>query len=100
MRSVTKRYSVDARSWSPSTTSRLLVAPGEFLVIVGASGCGTSAILRLCAGVNANHDGAVLHDGAPIIGPSLQRGLVFQEPRLFSWLRRAERAGGLAQFPP
>jgi len=86
MRSVTKRYSVDGSPLVALDDVSLAVAPGEFLAIVGASGCGKSTILRLFAGLDARHDGVVLHDGAPIAGPSLQRGLVFQEPRLFPWL--------------
>jgi len=86
MRAVTKRYSVDGSPLVALDDVSLVVAPGEFLAIVGASGCGKSTILRLFAGLDANHDGTVLHDGEPIVGPSLQRGLVFQEPRLFPWL--------------
>ena len=60
-----------------------MVAPGEFVAIVGASGCGKSTLLRLIAGLDPDDDGAILHDGAAVAGPSLDRGLVFQEPRLF-----------------
>jgi alkylation response protein AidB-like acyl-CoA dehydrogenase len=86
MRSVSKRYRADGRSLIALDDVSLTVAPGEFMVIVGASGCGKSTLLRLLAGLDADHDGTILHDGAPVAGPSLQRGLVFQEPRLFPWL--------------
>jgi sulfonate transport system ATP-binding protein len=64
----------------------LEVAPGGFLTIVGASGCGKSTLLRLIAGLDTAFEGRVRVDGDPVTAPSLDRGLVFQEPRLFPWL--------------
>ncbi|TFW22897.1 ABC transporter ATP-binding protein [Duganella callida] len=64
----------------------LTVAPGEFVAIVGGSGCGKSTLLRLLAGLDTDYQGRLLHDGRPIAGTSLQRGLVFQDHRLFPWL--------------
>jgi NitT/TauT family transport system ATP-binding protein/sulfonate transport system ATP-binding protein len=62
------------------------VRPGEFVSIVGASGCGKSTLLRLVAGLDDEHEGQLLLDGVPIRGTSLDRGIVFQEHRLFPWL--------------
>jgi sulfonate transport system ATP-binding protein len=64
----------------------LTIAPAEFVTIVGASGCGKSTLLRIIAGLETRFDGEVRYDGRPIEGPSLDRGIVFQEPRLFPWL--------------
>jgi sulfonate transport system ATP-binding protein len=64
----------------------LTVEPGEFVAIVGGSGCGKSTLLRLLAGLDLDYEGKLLHDGAPIDGPQLERGLVFQDHRLFPWL--------------
>ena len=64
----------------------LSVAPGEFLTIVGASGCGKSTLLRVIAGLDTQFQGEVDLDGSRVTEPSLDRGLVFQEPRLFPWL--------------
>lgn len=61
------------------------IQPGEFVAIVGVSGCGKSTLLRLLAGLDADYDGDLLHDGKPITGPSLERGLIFQDHRLFPW---------------
>jgi sulfonate transport system ATP-binding protein len=68
----------------------LSVAPGEFLTIVGASGCGKSTLLRLIAGLDTDFQGRIILDGKRVTEPSLDRGLVFQEPRLFPWLTVAE----------
>ena len=68
----------------------LSVAAGEFLTIVGASGCGKSTLLRLIAGLDRDFQGDVVLDGRRVIAPSLDRGLVFQEPRLFPWLTVAQ----------
>ena len=64
----------------------LTIAPGEFVAIVGASGCGKSTLLRLLAGLDTDYPGLLLHDGVPIRGTDLHRGLVFQDHRLFPWL--------------
>ena len=64
----------------------LTVEPGEFVAIVGGSGCGKSTLLRLLAGLDPDYQGTLLHDGAPIDGPTLERGLIFQDHRLFPWL--------------
>jgi sulfonate transport system ATP-binding protein len=64
----------------------LTVEPGEFVAIVGGSGCGKSTLLRLLAGLDLDYEGALMHDGVPIDGPRLERGLVFQDHRLFPWL--------------
>jgi sulfonate transport system ATP-binding protein len=62
------------------------VRPGEFLSIIGGSGCGKSTFLRIVAGLERNDTGTVTVDGAPIAGPSLERGIMFQDSRLLPWL--------------
>ncbi|HTK61867.1 MAG TPA: ABC transporter ATP-binding protein [Pseudonocardia sp.] len=68
----------------------LTVAPGEFVCLVGASGSGKSTLLSLAAGLRQPTDGAITLDGAPVRGPSPERGLVFQTGSLFPW-RTVER---------
>ena len=76
------------------------VRAGEFVTIVGASGCGKSTLLRLGAGLDVEHDGVIEHGGQPVEGPSLDRGIVFQEPRLFPWLTVERNVGlGLENAP-
>lgn len=64
----------------------LNIQPGEFVSIVGNSGCGKSTLLRLLVGLDAEFEGSILIDGQAINGTSLERGIVFQDHRLFPWL--------------
>jgi NitT/TauT family transport system ATP-binding protein len=61
------------------------VRPGEFLVLVGPSGCGKTTLLDLIGGLSAAESGTILIDGAPVRGPGLDRGIVFQQYALFPW---------------
>lgn len=61
------------------------IADGEFLCLVGHSGCGKSTMLALLAGLIAPSSGAILIDGKPIEGPGLDRSVVFQSYSLFPW---------------
>lgn len=62
------------------------VEEGEFISIVGASGCGKSTLLRIISGLEEKDGGSVKIDGKEIHGPGVDRGLIFQESRLFPWL--------------
>ena len=62
----------------------LVVAPGEFLVVVGPSGSGKSTLLRLLAGFERPSTGDVTLLGHPPV-PGRDVGVVFQQPRLFPW---------------
>ncbi|OTG84198.1 ABC transporter ATP-binding protein [Acinetobacter sp. ANC 4558] len=68
----------------------LEVKAGEFLVIVGPSGCGKSTLLDLLAGLTTPSSGEIKIDGKQIIGPGLDRGIVFQQYALFPWLTAKE----------
>lgn len=86
IKDVTRRFRVNGNTITALDNVSLDVAAGEFVTIVGASGCGKSTLLRLGAGLDIDHTGIIEHDGKPVTGPSLDRGIVFQEPRLFPWL--------------
>jgi nitrate/nitrite transport system ATP-binding protein len=59
---------------------------GEFVCIVGHSGCGKSTILNILAGLDEASAGVVIMDGREVAGPSLDRGVVFQGHALMPWL--------------
>jgi NitT/TauT family transport system ATP-binding protein len=61
------------------------VGKGEFVSVVGASGCGKSTTLRLIAGLMAPTSGSVEIGGQPIDGPDPGIGIVFQTPVLLPW---------------
>ena len=62
------------------------VERGEFVCIIGHSGCGKTTILNVLAGLDSATDGVVIMDGREIAGPSLDRGVVFQGHALMPWL--------------
>jgi ABC-type nitrate/sulfonate/bicarbonate transport system ATPase subunit len=64
----------------------LTVRPGEFVSIVGASGCGKSTLLRLIVGLDDQYSGEIRLDGERVATTSLDRGIVFQDHRLFPWM--------------
>jgi nitrate/nitrite transport system ATP-binding protein len=62
------------------------VAKGEFVCIIGHSGCGKTTILNVLAGLDTATSGNVFMDGREVVGPSLERGVVFQGHALMPWL--------------
>jgi sulfonate transport system ATP-binding protein len=64
----------------------LNVAEGEFVCLVGASGCGKTTLLNIIAGLEKPDSGTVQADGKPITSPGRDRLVMFQEPALFPWL--------------
>ncbi len=63
----------------------LSIQEGEFVVIVGPSGCGKTTFMNTFAGLVRPAKGTVSMDGEEIIGPSAERGVVFQQFALFPW---------------
>jgi NitT/TauT family transport system ATP-binding protein len=68
----------------------LNVAEGEFVTLVGASGCGKSTLLRTLAGLESASAGELEASGAPIVGPGVDRAMVFQHYSLYPWLTVTE----------
>ncbi|NYE23427.1 ABC transporter ATP-binding protein [Pigmentiphaga litoralis] len=90
---VGKHYPVADGTLSVLDGVDLALAPGEFLSVVGASGCGKSTLLRLIVGLDRDFEGDILINGRPVDGPGLERGMVFQDHRLFPWLTVAANIG-------
>jgi nitrate ABC transporter ATP-binding subunit len=63
---------------------------GEFVCILGHSGCGKSTVLSILAGLELATFGGVVIDGTQVVGPGPERALVFQSPCLLPWLSARE----------
>ncbi|WP_042216501.1 ABC transporter ATP-binding protein [Paenibacillus borealis] len=63
---------------------------GEFVCLLGPSGCGKSTLLKIIAGLIQPSAGSAVMDGIHITGPEWHRGVVFQQPPLYSWLSTRE----------
>lgn len=66
------------------------VREGDFVCLLGQSGCGKSTFLRLMAGLETPTSGTISVDGQPITGTSLERSVVFQDYGLFPWMSAGE----------
>lgn len=63
----------------------LKIEEGEFVAIVGFTGSGKTTIVKMMAGLLAPDTGQVLFNGKPVLGPSRERGIVFQNYSLLPW---------------
>ena len=64
----------------------LTLKRGEFVSLIGHSGCGKSTVLSMTAGLNDISEGAITLDGFHVEGADPERAVVFQSPNLFPWL--------------
>ena len=64
----------------------LKIAKGEFVSVIGHSGCGKSTVLSMLAGLNPVTSGGIILAGKELEGPGPDRGVVFQSPSLLPWL--------------
>jgi NitT/TauT family transport system ATP-binding protein len=69
------------------------VLPSEVLVLLGASGCGKSSLLKAVAGLQPVDSGEIRVQGRPMRGPDPAVGFVFQEPVLLPWLDASANVG-------
>jgi NitT/TauT family transport system ATP-binding protein len=89
-REVSFGYEAKGRAVSPPVLSRfeLAITEGEFFCLLGPSGCGKTTVLNLMAGFLKPTAGTLTLDGHPIVGPGVDRAVVFQsDDSLFTWLR-------------
>ncbi|MDX9666268.1 ABC transporter ATP-binding protein [Pseudomonas sp. P5_152] len=97
---VGKTFDVDGVELEAIREFNLDIAEGEFVAIVGSSGCGKSTLLRLLVGLDTQFRGHISVDGKAVTGIGGERGIVFQEHRLFPWLTVEENIGlGLVNEP-
>lgn len=68
----------------------LTLKKGEFVSLIGHSGCGKSTVLTMAAGLNDISKGAIKLDGLHVEGADPERAVVFQSPSLFPWLTARE----------
>ncbi|WP_262139481.1 ABC transporter ATP-binding protein [Pseudomonas sp. Marseille-Q5117] len=97
---VGKSFAVNGFELEAIREFNLDIAEGEFVAIVGSSGCGKSTLLRLLVGLDTEFRGQISVDGKAVSGIGGERGIVFQEHRLFPWLTVADNIGlGLVNEP-
>src|SRR6266446_4166886 len=68
----------------------LRIRKGEFVCLIGHSGCGKSTVLSMLAGLNEVTAGVIILAGKELVGPGPDRGVVFQSPCLLPWLSAFE----------
>lgn len=68
----------------------LRIKKGEFVTLIGHSGCGKSTVLSMLAGLNDISGGGIILAGKELVGPGPDRGIVFQSPCLLPWLTAFE----------
>jgi nitrate/nitrite transport system ATP-binding protein len=68
----------------------LCVSEGEFVCVIGHSGCGKSTVLSIVMGLNEPTEGGVILAGREVTGPGTDRGVVFQTPALLPWFTARE----------
>jgi nitrate/nitrite transport system ATP-binding protein len=68
----------------------LKLKKGEFISLIGHSGCGKSTVLSMTAGLTGISEGGIILDGRSVEGPDPERAVVFQSPSLFPWLTARE----------
>jgi nitrate/nitrite transport system ATP-binding protein len=76
------------------------VKTGEFVAILGHSGCGKSTVLSIIAGLERATYGGVVIDGTQVVGPGPERAIVFQAPCLLPWLTAKENVRLAAKQRP
>jgi len=83
---LTKVFSTPAGPFVAVKDVNAEVAAGEFVAILGHSGCGKSTVLSILAGLNQASFGGVVIDGRQVTQPGPERAIVFQAPCLLPWL--------------
>lgn len=86
IKNVSRVYKDDGKEMIALKDVSFDVQEGEFISIIGASGCGKTTLLRMLAGLDPVQSGEILLKGEKIRGTDPKRGYVFQQGSLFQWL--------------
>ncbi len=84
--SLTKAFETPSGTHVAVKDFNATIEAGEFVALLGHSGCGKSTVLSIVAGLSQATTGGVIVDGKEIDAPGLERALVFQSPCLLPWL--------------
>src|SRR5437773_10382897 len=87
---LTKTYSTPQGAAVIVKDFNLRIEQGEFVCLIGHSGCGKSTVLSMVAGLNEITSGGIILAGKELAGPGPDRGIVFQSPCLLPWITAFE----------
>jgi nitrate ABC transporter ATP-binding subunit len=87
---VTKIYPTPSGPATIVKDFNLGIKKGEFITLIGHSGCGKSTVLSMLAGLNDISGGGIILAGKELAGPGPDRGVVFQSPCLLPWMTAFE----------
>lgn len=79
-------YDTNGQSFAALKNVNVTIRSGEFICILGRSGCGKTTLLRLIAGLQLPQQGSVCINGTPVSIPGTDRSVVFQNYALFPWM--------------
>lgn len=83
-------YEAHGRSFQALRDLNVTIPEGEFVCVLGRSGCGKTTLLRLLSGLQLPTQGQIRIGGRPVTGPGLDRAVVFQSYTLFPWMTARE----------
>ena len=79
-------FAIDTGTVHALSNVALELSSNEVVCLLGPSGCGKSTLLRIIGGFETEYEGNVRFRGREVHGPSIERGFIFQEARLFPWM--------------